>query len=410
MMKKRYSLLIICYYTLVQINGQVITNYTTSEGLLDNFVECLDVDSQDNIWFGTSMGLQMFDGDNWVTYNTTDYPDMVSDNIKVIRAMNNGDIWIGTDFGACRFDGSSWTTFDNTNGLNHNIVKSIDEAADGVIWVGTMTGISYYDGSEWGTLESPHWSGVNVTIAVSSDHIWFGSPLGGITFYDGEDYTTYDSSAGLINNNTTDLLIDNDGNKWIGTDIGISVLDENNLNVSQFTQMYILPPPDTLNQIVDLDMDSEGRIWAGIYVGYLGVGGVAMWDGNYWIDYDESDGLVGPNIRGLEIDSYDNVWVATGTGVSKIGNQTSEISDIEESRVSVYPNPCNGRVTVSLGGHCASGTITVFDIQGRFIQNNRVLNSSKVNLEIQGEPGTYLIQLMKENSPQNKEVVPVIKL
>jgi ligand-binding sensor domain-containing protein len=380
-MKKRYSLLIICYYTLVQINGQVITNYTTSDGLIDNFVECLDVDSQDNIWFGTSMGLQMFDGENWVTYNTTDYPDMVGDNIKVIRAMNNGDIWIGTDFGACRFDGSSWTTFDNTNGLNHNIVKSIDEAADGMIWVGTMTGISYYDGSEWGTLESPHWSGVNVTIAESSDHIWFGSPLGGITFYDGEDYTTYDSSDGLINNNTTDLLIDNDGNKWIGTDIGISVLDENNLNVSQFTQMYILPPPDTLNQIVDLDMDSEGRIWAGIYVGYLGVGGVAMWDGNDWIDYDESDGLVGPNIRGLEIDSYDNVWVATGTGVSKIGNQTSEISDIEQSRVSVYPNPCN-----------------------------RVLNSIQVILEIQGEPGTYLIQLMKGNSPQNIEVVPVMKL
>ena len=409
-MKKRYLLLIICYYTLVQINGQVITNYTTSEGLIDNFVECLDVDSQDNIWFGTSMGLQMFDGENWVTYNTTDYPDMVGDNIKVIRAMNNGDIWIGTDFGACRFDGSSWTTFDNTNGLNHNIVKSIDEAADGVIWVGTMTGISYYDGSEWGTLESPHWSGVNVTIAESSDHIWFGSPLGGITFYDGEDYTTYDSSDGLINNNTTDLLIDNDGNKWIGTDIGISVLDENNLNVSQFTQMYILPPPDTLNQIVDLDMDSEGRIWAGIYVGYLGVGGVAMWNGNDWIDYDESDGLVGPNIRGLEIDSYDNVWVATGTGVSKIGDQTSEIYDIEESRASVYPNPCNGIVTVSLGGHCASGTITVFDIQGRMIQNNHVLNSSKVHLEIQGEPGTYLIQFKKENRRHNVQVIPTIKL
>lgn len=410
MMKKSYTLLIICFYTLVQIHGQVITNYTTSEGLLDNFVECLDVDSQDNIWFGTSMGLQMFDGDNWVTYNTADYPDMVSDNIKVIRAMNNGDVWIGTDFGACRFDGTSWTTFDTTNGLNHNIVKSIDEAPNGVIWVGTMTGISYYDGSEWGTLESPHWSGVNVTIAVSSDHIWFGSPLGGITFYDGDDYTTYDSSVGLINNNTTDLLIDNDGNKWIGTDVGISVLDDNNLNVSQFTQMYILPPPDTLNQIVDLDMDSEGRIWAGIYVGYLGIGGVAMWTGNDWIDYDESDGLVGPNIRGLEIDSYGNVWVATGTGVSKIGDQTSEIYDIEESRVSVYPNPCNGIVTVSLGGHCTSGTITVFDIQGRMIQNIHVLNSSKVHLEIQGEPGTYLIQFKKENRQHNVERLSVIKL
>ena len=83
-----------------------------------------------------------------MTYNTTDYPDMVSDNIKVIRAMNNGDVWIGTDLGACRFDGAVWTTFDTSNGLNHNKVLSIDEAENGVIWMGTQTGISYFDGSE----------------------------------------------------------------------------------------------------------------------------------------------------------------------------------------------------------------------------------------------------------------------
>tara|TARA_B100000780_G_scaffold230086_1_gene169773 strand:- start:138 stop:1367 length:1230 start_codon:yes stop_codon:yes gene_type:complete len=409
-MMKGYSLLLMFFFIQIQLHGQVIVNYTTSDGLLDNFVECLDVDAQNNIWFGTSVGLQMFDGDNWMTYNTTSYPEMVSDNIKVIRAMSNGDIWIGTDFGACKFDGLNWTTFDNTNGLNHNIVKSIDEATNGVIWVGTMTGISYYDGTEWGALESPHWSGVNVTIAEAPDSMWFGSPLGGVAFFDGSDYTTYDSPFGLLNNNTTDLLIDNDGNKWIGTDIGISVLDENNLNVSQFTQMYLLPPPDTLNQIVDLDMDSEGRIWAGIYVGYLGVGGVAMWDGDDWTDYDVSDGLVGPNIRGLEIDSYDNVWVATGTGVSKIGNQTSEISDIEEVEAWVYPNPCSGEITVSLGGYFESNTISVFDTQGRVIQINRFFNSSEVRLTIEGEPGTYFLQILKHNPQTKAEMISVMKL
>ena len=410
MMMKRYTLVLMSCFTLVQLYGQVITNYTTSEGLLDNFVECLDVDPQDNMWFGTSIGLQMFDGENWLTFTTTDYPNMVSDNIKVVRAMNNGNIWIGTDLGACRFDGSIWTTFDTSNGLNHNKVLSIDEAENGVIWIGTQTGISYYDGSECNSIASPHWSGVNVTIAESPDHIWFGSPIGGITFYDGVDYTPYDSSDGLLSNNTTDLLMDNDGNKWVGTGVGISVLDENNLLVSQFTQMYILPPPDTLNQIVDLDMDSEGRIWAGIYVGYLAIGGVAMWDGIEWIDYDESDGLIGPNIRGLAIDSFDNVWVATSSGVSKIGDQTSEITDIEESKVSVYPNPCNGIVTVSLGGCCVSGTISVFDTEGRLLKNNRVMNSSTVNLEILGEPGPYLIQFVNGNSLQNVEVIPIIKL
>lgn len=407
---KKYILVIIGFLTLIQLKGQIITNYTTTEGLLDNFVECLDVDAQDNVWFGTSMGLQMFDGESWETYNTTSYPEMVHDNIKVIRAMNNGDIWIGTDYGACRFDGTNWSTFDDTNGLNHNIVKSIDEAENGVIWVGTMTGVSYYDGSEWGTLVSPHWSGVNVTIAESSDHIWFGSPLGGITFYDGVDYTTYDSSDGIINNNTTDLLIDDDGNKWIGTDEGISVLDSYNLNVSQYTQMYQLPPPDTLNQIVDLAMDSQGRIWAGIYVGYLGVGGVAMWDGNEWIDYDETDGLVGSNIRGIEIDSFDDVWVVTGTGVSKIGNTTYRIDNVEKSEVSVYPNPCYGDIQLALGGNYETSTISVFDQQGRLLQHHHFFNSSKINYRIEGEPGTYFIQFMKGESLINTEVVPVIKL
>lgn len=407
---KKYALVVIGFVSLFQLNGQVITNYTTSEGLLDNYVECVDVDLQNHIWFGTSVGLQMFDGENWMSYTTTEYPNMVSDNIKVIRAMENGDIWIGTDLGACRFDGAIWTTFDTSNGLNHNKVLSIDEAENGVIWIGTQTGISYYDGSECASIASPHWSGVNVTIAQAPDHIWFGSPIGGITFYDGVDYTSYDSSDGLISNNTTDLLFDDNGNKWVGTGVGISVLDENNIIATQFTQMYILPPPDTLNQIVDLDLDSEGRIWAGIYVGYLGVGGVAMWDGNEWIDYDESDGLVGPNIREIAIDSFDNVWVATGSGVSKIGDQTAAIHDIQETQVSVFPNPSNGSFTIALGGCYASCNIAVFDTQGRLIQNESVLNSSEINLEIQGEPGPYIIHILKGNHSGHLEVISVMKI
>jgi ligand-binding sensor domain-containing protein len=182
------------------------------------------------------------------------------------------------------------------------------------------------------------------------------------------------------------------------------------MNVANYTQMYLLPPPDTLNQVVDLAMDSEGRIWTGIYVGYLGVGGVAMWDGNEWINYDESDGLIGQNIRGIEIDSFDNVWVATGTGVSKIGNQTSEIYDIEESAISIYPNPSSGELTIALGSLFQSTTINVFDSQGRLIQNKRFLTSSVVDLDIKGEPGTYLIQFISGNQSEFIEMIPVIKL
>ena len=133
---KLFSFIISCLF-LLNSNAQTITNYTTTDGLLDNFVECIYVDINDNIWFGTSVGAQMFDGTNWTSYNMTAYPGMVSNNIKVITAMNNGDIWIGTDYGASKFDGVNWVTFNSTNGLNNNQVYSIDEDNLGIVWIGT---------------------------------------------------------------------------------------------------------------------------------------------------------------------------------------------------------------------------------------------------------------------------------
>ena len=266
----------------IKIYAQVITNYTTSDGLLDNFVECIDVDSDDNVWFGTSVGIQMYDGVNWYAWNQANFPDIVSDNIKCIKAVSSGEIWVGTDYGINRLlygiPGSVWIAYTTTDGLINNQVKSIDEDPNGGIWVGTSQGVSYFDGSSWTSYSSPdiHWSGVSATAFDSNGDKWFASPLGGVTHFDGIDFTNYDTSSGLLSQNVTDLIIDNQDNKWIGTGSGISVLNASNNFFTQYTQMYFLPPPDTLNPVVNLAIDSYGRVWTNIYVGYLAVGGVAM--------------------------------------------------------------------------------------------------------------------------------------
>ena len=121
---------IICLYSL-NIVSQTITNYTEANGLISDFVECIAVDkiNPSVIWIGTSIGLQKFDESNlsWTTYTQANYPNMASDNIKVIATMNNGDVWIGTDYGASIFDGTNWTTYNSNNGLINNQVRSIDE-------------------------------------------------------------------------------------------------------------------------------------------------------------------------------------------------------------------------------------------------------------------------------------------
>ena len=322
----KFSSFFYCICLSLCLNGQNIINYTTSDGLLTNFIECIDIDINDNLWIGTPIGVQMFDGSSWINYNTSTNPSMAADNIKVVSAMSNGDIWIGTDYGVSQFNGIDWTTFTSANGLNNN----------GSIW------------TSYGYPEL-HWSGVNGTAFDSQGNTWFSSPLGGVTSKVGNNFITYDTAYGLLSQNATSILIDDLDNKWIGTGGGISVLDADNINFTHYTRMYIMPPPDTLNPVVDIELDYYGNPWVGIYVGYLAEGGVASWNSvsSNWLDYDVDDGLIGQNIKDLSIDSENNVWVATTTGISKLLIGLSSSVDMDLRRIESYPNPSNGEFIIS---------------------------------------------------------------
>ena len=306
------------YETFPPVVGTII-NYTTNDGLLSNFVECIDVDENNNVWFGTSNGVQKYDGNEWISYTSNNHNGIPSDNIKVIKVMNNGDVWIGTDFGASKFDGSNWMLYDFNSGLISSQIQSIDEDLDGNVWIGTNMGVSYFDGLNWQSYGSSdlHWSGVNDIAFDSQGAKWFTSPLGGITHFYDNIFVNYDVQDGLLSENTTSIIIDDNNNKWIGTGSGVSVLDATNNISSNYTRMYLLSPPDTLNPVVDLDIDQWNRPWVAIYVGYLAQGGIAYFENNQWIDLDINDGIAGTNVKGVAIHE-NNVWIATTTGVSKI--------------------------------------------------------------------------------------------
>ena len=402
----KYLLFLLSFIFITNTHSQIITNYTNIDGLIDNFVECIDVDINNNIWFGTSVGLQVYDGVNWNLYDMASYPGMASDNIKVVTAASNGDIWIGTDYGASKFDGINWITYNSTNGLNNNQVYSIDEDLSGNIWIGTHGGVSYYNGSTWNSYGYPelHWSGVNSTAFDENGDPWFACPLGGVIHKDGISFVPYDTSNELLSQNVRDLVIDNQGNKWIGTGSGMSVLNTTNTSFYHYTQMYLMPPPDTLNPVVDIEIDSYGRIWSAIYVGYLAEGGIAYWDGNQWEDFHVSDGLVGPNVRGLAIDSEDNVWLATSTGVSKISSFPSSLNSVYISNFDVFPNPSSGIITVSCDENLKN--LEVYNVLGSLIYSQSIdyFNESKLNLSHLNS-GIYHLVLRSDKGFLNQKFI-----
>jgi len=393
----------------LQLGAQTITNYTTTDGLMDNFVECINVDVDDNIWFGTSVGFQKYNPStpDWTNFDIANYPDMVSNSIKQINSTLNA-IWIGSDYGINMWNEPVLTTYNSTNGLASNQVKSIDvkDNSPDDIWIGTNQGVSHFDGSSWISYSTPdlHWSGVNATAFDSNGDKWFASPLGGITHFDGTTFTSYDTSNGLLSQFVTALLIDDQDNKWVGTSSGMSVLDATNTTFTQHTRMYIMPPPDTLNPVVDIAMDSHGRIWTAIYVGYLAVGGVAMWDGNQWIDFDVTDGLVGPNVKGLAIDSQDNIWVATSTGVSKISAIPSAVSAIKNNGFDLFPNASNDKIYITNENQKIQ-QLKIYNNLGALVYEN---NSNQLHYSIDVSPfsrGLYYVNVLSFDAILTKKIM-----
>mgnify|MGYP001340102895 CR=1 FL=1 len=397
-----------CLFISINIHAQIITNYDTSNGLVVNYVECIDVDVNNNVWIGTSFGVQKFDGNNWTTYNSATDSGIVSDNIKVIKATASGDIWVGTDFGVSRFNGNNWISYDISNsGIINNQIKSIDEDVNtGYIWFGTSLGVSSFDNNQtwlsYGVVDL-HWSGVSATAFDSQGDIWFSHLYGGVTHFDGINFTRYDTADGLLSQNVTSLIIDSQDNKWIGTGGGVSILNSSNSVFNHYTKMYLLPPPDTLNPVVEMDIDISGNVWVAIYVGYLAEGGVAVYNGSQWQDFDVTDGLVGPNVKGIVTDNNGNAWVATSTGISKISLNPNGTSFIKDINIVVYPNPSKGKFHVSIDDNSIY-TLCLYNSLGQKIFfDNDFQKSQLVSLDSYNS-GVFYLQLYNKFSMYNRNI------
>lgn len=399
MKKFSLSILSICLlFTTLTLKSQTFTNYTTVDGLPNNNVLCLAQDTAGNMWFGTQNGIAKFDGvSTWTIFNKTTHSTLADNNITAIAVDSDNNIWVGTDFGVSVYDGVNFTTYTTVNGLGNNRINHIAQAANGDIWFGDFSGATVYDGltfTAYGTGDGLPFGGIKYVDFDSNGDVYMASGLGGVVQYNGLAFTIY--NTGLQSNNVRSITVDASDNKWVGTAKGISVLNSSNAVIDAHTIMLVLPPPDTLNPVVDIKINSQGDVWAGIYVDYLVTeGGVAVNSGGpSWTDYDVNDGLIGPVIRKITIDRADNVWVGTSSGISKISFPTTIESPLYASKntISIFPNPTSNRLNIS-----SSLTVkeaTILDLTGKEIKT-LYDNIEFINVEDLIK-GVYILRLIGE--------------
>ncbi|MFZ1332891.1 MAG: two-component regulator propeller domain-containing protein [Flavobacteriales bacterium] len=395
-MKNVISLLTLCLSA--SLSAQTITNYNTNTGLPSNDLRDVAIDGSGNVWLASQAGVIKFDGVNAENHTPITHPGLVSSNVMAIAVMDNGDIWAGTDNGVSVFDGTDYVTYSTADGLSNNQVNNIKQAPNGDIWLATINGATVYSNGVFTAFGSPDipFGGTTYIAFADDGDVWLGTGLAGIKVYDGSSFTSIVEADGLINNKIRSIAIDGAQNKWVATAKGISTFDANDQFTGNQTRPFILPAPDTLNPVTDVVLDSQGLVWAGVYVDYLVTeGGVSMYDGNDWAQYELSNGLAGPNVRRLAVDADDAVWVTTSSGLSKISGVRIGIEEEHSSvEFSLYPNPANTELNVVMTSPILDRTqVQLFDAQLRLVGTAAVRNGT-VLIDISGfDPGMYVARV-----------------
>ena len=78
------------------------TVFNKDNGLVNNFVQAIAIDTEGKVWFGTKGGVSVFDGNEWSSFTIKD--GLISNNILSIIIDKNGLIYIGSDNGVMTYN------------------------------------------------------------------------------------------------------------------------------------------------------------------------------------------------------------------------------------------------------------------------------------------------------------------
>ncbi len=276
-------------------------HYNDADGVSNATIQCIMQDSKGYLWFGTSYGLNKYDGLKFTSY----YPepgDTASLSHQWVVSMcedRSGTIWIGTDAGGLnKFDRGTqkFTRYfhdpENPSSLSHNKVMSIIEDREGDLWIGTNNGLDRLtpEAKNKSKQEFIHYRhkpddpaslSHNTVWSILEDNegiLWIGT-RGGLNRLNVDeknkpkpDFIHYrnnpDDPNSLSHNTVWSILEDRAGSIWIGTSGGLNKLipDEKNKPESKFIQYRNNPDdPGSLshNRVWSLFENSEGTLWIG---------------------------------------------------------------------------------------------------------------------------------------------------
>lgn len=179
-------------------------------------------DARDRLWIGTWNGLQVRQGEQFVSVPGL---ETQSEHVTALLPARDGGLWLGTGAGLIRFDAGKQAWPDGKENPTKGDVRAIAEASDGTVWFGTS-------GGGLGRLKDGQVQWFHKADGLASEYIgclhfenddtlWIGTLGGGLNRFKAGRFTTIGREQGLPNGFIAHIEDDGMGFFWMSSHNGL---------------------------------------------------------------------------------------------------------------------------------------------------------------------------------------------
>jgi len=335
---------------------------------LANSFMSITVDNESNVWVGSGddaggVGIFKYDGIEWTNFNVSSNPELQTNAFHLTYTAPDNSVYFGNwGNGFTTLDNDIFTTYNSSNtdmvGIPADpdfiVISGIKEDSDGNTWL-----VNFWSAnskplalltteSTWHFFEfiSPRITSNEIVehlVIDQYDTKWFAVTDGdeGLYYFNenntpditGDDDYGYLSTPDLMSNLITALAVDNRGELWVGTNIGVNIISNPSNPTSRITEVTALQQ-QSINCIT---VDPLNHKWIGTNKGVY----VLSSDGIRVLDsYDSKNSPLPSNdITSIAIDPATGiVYIGTNFGMASLTTEAMEPSD-SFTELFVYPNP-----------------------------------------------------------------------
>ena len=249
----------------------------------------LNIDSSDQIWFGSSnRGILKYETENDL-WKAIDYSSGLIDN-RVLKIVVDpwGETWIATaDLSLSKYIDKDYELLNVYNGLPSDDVSAITGGESLLVSIGNQGIYQYIDGRFESVLKQNIRS---EAIVRDSNSLWIGTSGDGVVYLTDNESTVFSTNAGLPGNWIHRLAIDSSGSIWIATPSqGLAKLSHRD-SLGFRIEVYDGSKGIKDLNITCLSVHSSGALYYGTEFGNAG-----------WIDIESSHNIALDNLITTEI-------------------------------------------------------------------------------------------------------------